>query len=543
MPEKKLVWLYYRLSRDEDKELNSLSNQKQILVDYAKNHNYEIIGESFDDNVSGMHFDRKGIEELQDAVDKHIINTVLVKDLSRLGRHKTQTALFIDYLRQNNVNVFSVTENINTLDENDDLIIGFKGLINDSYAKDISKKIRNGYKQKQKQGIVIIPPFGYYKDKLTKEITINDECANIVRLIFDLYINGNGYKKIANYLNEHGYKSPSYYQKQFYNKNNPNTKTTLADKYLWQDRTVSEIIHNEAYIGTLICGKNYKSTIYHIRKRTDEKEQFRHENYYEPILTNEIWKTAQTILKNRSNTPVRASKNHKIHKYAGLLQCKECNATFVAKWVNGEVIYVCNTYHRRGAKYCTSHRIKESELDGLVLRYLDKLLQVSKNNLDYINLQLKSLLLTNYDSNREIIKIQSQIEELETENKNAIKQSLKYPDREDMLTEIISDNRHQIKLFQEQIDRIKNQKITCNNAKKQLNDIISIIEDMINTKNISSVNIQQIISKIYISQSEDKILNFDILLHSQFEYQFNFYTEVKASCADFYSVINKLSTL
>lgn len=528
MPKQKLVWLYYRLSRDEDKELNSLSNQKQILIDYANNHNYTIVGESFDDNVSGMHFDRKGIEELQDAVDKHIINTVLVKDLSRLGRHKTQTALFIDYLRQNNVNVFSVTENINTLDENDDLIIGFKGLINDSYAKDISKKIRNGYKQKQKQGIVIIPPFGYYKDKLTKEITINDECANIVRLIFDLYIDGNGCKKIANYLNEHGYKSPSYYQKQFYNKNNPNTKTTLADKYLWQDRTVSEIIHNEAYIGTLICGKNYKSTIYHIRKRTDEKEQFRHENYYEPIITNEIWKTAQTILKNRSNTPVRASQNHKIHKYAGLLQCKECNATFVAKWVNGEVIYVCNTYHRRGVKYCTSHRIKETEIDKLIISYLIRLKTIAQYNLDYINSRLKSLLQNSYDSNRELIKLQSQIDDLEIENKNAVKQSLKYPDREQMLNEIIIENNTHINNLKKQIEILKNQKINCNNAKKKINNVIDIVNEAIEN-GISNNQVQLLINKIYISETEDKIFNFNIELKIEYECQFNFYTEAKAS--------------
>ena len=97
------VWLYYRLSRDEDKELNSLTNQKQILVDYCNNHGYEVVGESFDDNVSGMHFDRDGIEKIYEEVEKKSIDAVVVKDLSRLGRHKTQTAIFIDYLRQHDI--------------------------------------------------------------------------------------------------------------------------------------------------------------------------------------------------------------------------------------------------------------------------------------------------------------------------------------------------------------------------------------------------------------------------------------------------------
>ena len=154
------AWLYYRLSRDEDKELNSLTNQKNILVEYAENNGYTVIGESFDDNVSGMHFNREGIEKIYDEVEKKTIDAVIVKDLSRLGRHKTQTALFIDYLREHDVRVLSVTENIDTSNEDDELMVGFKGIFNDMYCRDISKKIRAGYKQKQKKGIVLIPPMG-----------------------------------------------------------------------------------------------------------------------------------------------------------------------------------------------------------------------------------------------------------------------------------------------------------------------------------------------------------------------------------------------
>ncbi|MGN1109005.1 MAG: recombinase family protein, partial [Oscillospiraceae bacterium] len=158
------AWLYYRLSRDEDREMNSLQNQREILVDYAEQNGHEIVGESFDDNVSGMTFKRKGLSELELAVDEGLIDMVLVKDLSRLGRHKTQTALFIDHLRENNVKVISVTEGIDTDNENDDLLIGFKQIINDFYAKDIGKKVRTGIRQKQKTGLVVNLPMGYYKD-------------------------------------------------------------------------------------------------------------------------------------------------------------------------------------------------------------------------------------------------------------------------------------------------------------------------------------------------------------------------------------------
>ena len=133
------VWLYYRLSRDEDEELNSLNNQRKIIYNFAVSNGHEVVGESFDDNVSGMHFNREGIDKIYEVVEAGKIEAIIVKDLSRLGRHRTQTALFIDYLREHDVRVLSATENIDTFNENDDLIIGFKGLVNDFYANGCSK--------------------------------------------------------------------------------------------------------------------------------------------------------------------------------------------------------------------------------------------------------------------------------------------------------------------------------------------------------------------------------------------------------------------
>ena len=178
------VWLYYRLSRDEDDELNSLTNQRKIIYEYAVTNGHEVVGESFDDMLTA-------------AVQAKQVDAVLVKDLSRLGRHRTQTALFIDYLREHQVRVISVTEGVDTFCEEDDLMIGVRGLMNDYYAKDIGKKIRAGYRQKQKDGIVITPPFGYWKDKNTVQIKVDTEAAVTVQLIYSLYLQGCGQKEIA----------------------------------------------------------------------------------------------------------------------------------------------------------------------------------------------------------------------------------------------------------------------------------------------------------------------------------------------------------
>ena len=140
--------------------MNSLLNQQEICQAFAEQHGYTIVGQSFDDNVSGMKFNRRGLDELTAAVDADKIDAVIVKDLSRLGRHRTQTALFIDYLRERQVRVTSATEGVDTFRDEDDLIIGVRGLMNDYYAKDIGRKIRAGYHQKQKGVSSLSRPLG-----------------------------------------------------------------------------------------------------------------------------------------------------------------------------------------------------------------------------------------------------------------------------------------------------------------------------------------------------------------------------------------------
>ena len=250
------VWLYYRLSRDEDDELNSLRNQRNIIESYAISNGHEIIGESFDDNVSGMHFEREGIAKIYEVVDAGRVDAIVVKDLSRLGRHRTQTALFIDYLRENNVRVLSATEGIDTFNENDDLIIGFKGLVNDFYARDGSRRVRTGYRQKQKNGIVITPPFGYFKDKNTNQVIIVSESADTIRLIYSSYISGMGFKAIARMLNEQNHKTPAKMQLELIGKRMPKDQEIILKKYLWDATMVSRILQEEAYTGTLICHKS-----------------------------------------------------------------------------------------------------------------------------------------------------------------------------------------------------------------------------------------------------------------------------------------------
>lgn len=218
---------YGRLSRDEDIELESLKNQEAIVVNAIKKGNNTVVDVAMDDNCTGMNFERPGIKKMFELARNGKIDAVFVKDLSRLGRHRTLTLDCIDKLKLLGVRVISVTENIDSFNDSDDLLIGFKGLLNDCYSRDIQKKVIYGFRQKQQEGLVMIPPMGYFKDKNTNEVEIVEEAAEIIRTIFKLYLEGYGLKAIARILNEKGMKSPAYYQLKLIGKNKVITNLKL----------------------------------------------------------------------------------------------------------------------------------------------------------------------------------------------------------------------------------------------------------------------------------------------------------------------------
>ena len=342
--------------------MNSLLNQREICQAFAEQHGYIIVGQSFDDNISGMSFDRRGLDELMVAVDADKIDAVIVKDLSRLGRHRTQTALFIDYLREHQVRVISATEGIDTFRDEDDLIIGVRGLMNDYYAKDIGKKIRAGYRQKQKDGIVITPPFGYWKDKNTGQIRIDAEATVTVQLIYSLYLQGCGQKEIARRLNAAGRKTPAQLRAERCGREVRHTHKTRDGQFLWTYASVKNILVEEAYTGVL---NNHRREYNNGKaKHIDKTDWYRHEGFFPVIIGKQEWEQVQRMLKRQARP---ANGNQAKHRYAGLLTCRECGNTFIPMircW-NGKsrVEYVCRGYHRNGKTYCSSHRIHEEVLD------------------------------------------------------------------------------------------------------------------------------------------------------------------------------------
>lgn len=513
------VWLYYRLSRDEDEELNSLNNQRKIIYNFAVSNGQEVVGESFDDNVSGMHFNREGIDKIYEVVEAGKIEAIIVKDLSRLGRHRTQTALFIDYLREHDVRVLSATENIDTFNENDDLIIGFKGLVNDFYARDGSRRVRTGYRQKQKEGIVTIPPFGYFKDKNTKKVVVVEESAETVRLIFSAYVGGSGMKAIARTLNKQRRKTPALMQMELLNKRLPNTQDGILKKYLWDATMVARILRDESYIGTLICHKSERNKINKTFRFTDPEEQFRHENYLPMIVTREIWEQVQALLAERKEKNVRAGTKRGILRYGGLLRCKDCGRTFIGKRIklkSGErVVYVCDTYHRYGKEHCSSHMVDEETLDRLIGAEILRTKKMYEENWSRMEWLIERWTPKASTASAKISKLQEHILLLEEEVEVILMERIRDKANAERYDRMIAKREEQIAEAKKQIEELQNTSEMLRSRQAKLKRDISLIDDILRESKMSEAHLRMLVEKILVHE-EDGRLDLEIRLKAPF---------------------------
>lgn len=314
--------MYIRLSREDgDKqESESIGNQRKILQRYVKENNLCLVKEYVDDGISGTTFDRPSFNELLQDIENKTIDMVITKDLSRLGRDYIKTGFYLeDYFPKNNIRYVAITDGIDTyIDSTNNDITPFKAIMNDMYAKDISKKIRSVLKEKQKQGeyMCSIPAYGYKRHPTIKnKLIVDEQVRNVVEKIFEMYANGHGSVEIVNYLNNKKYLSPTGYRKtglvQDENKTN----------YNWNEVTLCNMLKNEVYIGNTV--QNKRSIIsYKVKKfRTVNKEEhIRVENTHEAIIDKDTFENVQCIIERRgTNTKLKYD-----YLLRGLLYCYHC---------------------------------------------------------------------------------------------------------------------------------------------------------------------------------------------------------------------------
>ncbi len=388
------VALYIRLSKEDESEgpSQSVTNQKSLLDEFVQKHRLSVYDTYVDDGWSGTNFDRPGFQRMIADIEAKKVNMVITKDLSRLGRDYIMTGHYMErYFPEKRVRYISLLDGIDTgVESTANDITPFRAIMNDMYAKDISKKIKSVKRDKQRKGQFIGGKalYGYKMHPTEKnKIVIDEEVAPIVRRIFDMALDGMSCRKIAMKLNEEGIPTPATYSGWKVGKPGPYTG-------LWSSERISDMLQNETYMGNMVQGRMVKIS-YKSKKclRQDRENWVVVENTHEPLIDKETFQKVRMLVNSRKHTRSRTYD----FLLKGLIYCHECGyplAVINRPPVSGEtrLYFVCRTYQRfTKAGVCSCHSVKEQDVTEVVIA---KVKEVCESYLDPVRLEtiLKSSL-------------------------------------------------------------------------------------------------------------------------------------------------------
>ncbi|NCB92439.1 MAG: recombinase [Clostridia bacterium] len=367
---------YRRLSQDDGngEVSNSIVNQTELIQDFEKSHSdIHIVAEYDDDGYSGTNFDRPAFKRMLEDVKAGKINCIIVKDLSRLGRNYIEVGKYVERIFPfMGVRFISINDHYDSAgpkNESDTLMLPFKNLMNDSYCRDISVKIRSHLEVRRKKGkyISAFAVYGYKKsEKDHNQLVVDEYAADVVKLIFQMKLWGKSQSAISDYLDENGILSPMEYKKS------KGEKFTCCFKVhnvaTWSPKAVQRILTNEIYLGITIQGKTERPN-YKVKTQIEKKPEdwIRVENTHEAIISyHEFW-TIQELLKRDTRM---APQQDNVYLFSGFLYCGDCKNTMVRKLVPSGgrkySYYVCFT--NKAGNGCSTHCISEKKLTENVFR-------------------------------------------------------------------------------------------------------------------------------------------------------------------------------
>ena len=374
--------LYIRLSKEDESEgpSQSVQNQESLLREFVQQHRLSVYDTYVDDGWSGTNFDRPSFQRMIADIEAKKVNMVITKDLSRLGRDYIMTGHYMErYFPEHRVRYISLLDGIDTgVDSTANDITPFRAIMNDMYAKDISKKIKSVKRDKQRKGQFIggKPVYGYKMHPTEKnKIVIDEEVAPVVRRIFALALSGMSCRNIATLLNQEGVPTPATYANLTVARPGPYTG-------LWSSERISDMLQNETYIGNMVQGRSVKIS-YKSKKclRQNPANWVVVEGTHEPLVDAETFRKVRMLVNSRKHTRSRTYD----FLLKGLIFCHECGyplAVLNRKNARGEDVlyFVCRTYQRfTKAGVCTCHSIKEKTVTDAVVAKVREVCQAYLN--------------------------------------------------------------------------------------------------------------------------------------------------------------------
>lgn len=520
-------------------ESESISSQREILNEYILDYpDIEFCDEYVDDGYTGTNFERPSFKRLlKDIVDKKI-NCVIVKDLSRFGRNYSGVGNYLEeFFPLFNVRFIAIIDRCDSYlrpESVSNIIIPIKNIMNENYSRDISLKLRSALDAKKRNGKFIgtYASYGYQKDPTNHNaLIVDEEVRNIVKRIFNDYLEGHSICAIAKQLNKEGIPSPAQYKKQ-----------QGIHKYVgqygcvgWHDHSVKRILENPLYIGTLV--QKYREKIsYKIKKfrKIPFEDRIKCPNIVEPIIEEDIFNKVQTLLKRDTRTCFGATK---IENLSGYIHCGDCRRGMSKqKSLLGNkekykrlgipeqyvYYYICSTNKNCGSSICSRHTIRKDKLENAVFAFIKSCIQVAINFeevISYINkVKQQSISTSNYEKALKAKMInkskkENYLDGLYPDYRSGIITLEEYTRyKEQSLTELTKIN-EEIEELQSQIDNIKN-------GSSQENDFIKHFLKYKNVEELNREMVVDLIDNIWIY--ENNRIEIDIKYKEQYQYALAF---------------------
>ena len=506
---------YCRISVDEelDRDNTSIENQKAIISDFVE-HKFPGAELVFyeDRDRSGYTFEqREGYQAMRRELMAHRLDILVIKDFSRFSRRNSRGLVELEDLRDAGVRIISIGDGIDFPNDDDWLKIQFQFLINEMPVTDTSKKVKSVIRRRQEDGKwICAAPYGYIVNKKQQFEVVPVE-AEIVRRIYRLYIDGWGYKKIANTLTDEGIPTPRMAERERKIAEGEDYRRSV--KSAWSIATVQGILDNDFYIGTLRQGKYTRAKINGRDILRDEVEQIVIENHHQPIMDYRTFAAVRALREKRAKYNYRGVKINE-NVYSGFLECGDCGAPMFALGRRDlKPAYTCGTYHRRGTAGCTTHHIRVDKLDELVKLYVKKVRDNSAEMLAKLNEELarepEDVAETERSAaNLEDVLLDAQ-EELKATKRQRVRDIMRHPENEAMLEEtydeLEADLMRRIDGLQSQLERVTDKRNTIIRANRAAKTAMEVFDDIIRKPHLEKQDLELIINRIFVYEDHVEI--------------------------------------
>lgn len=479
-----------------------------MISDYANSHGLSIDRFYIDDGITGFTYNRPSWNKLMEDVDLGLVDTIIIKDLSRLGRKNGLTLVLLDELKEKGKNLIvlnGIAGGVYNLQKDSDDTVGITTWYNERYVKDISCKVKSSMRSRQKSGKLIMGnKFGYLKDKKDKsKLVVDEDIRPIIKDIYHMYINERlGYIPICKRLNEKGYITPSmYYQKKAF-ENGVEYKGAIQT--LWCTYMVTNILKNEIYTGTLVTHKKEAKTIRGRTHLLKEDEYYRFPNHHEAIISEREFLLAKEIRENKGNNSSITIDKDK-YLFRGLIKCGECGFSVTGRMIKRKNYkmpgYACTTYIKYGSKRCKCKEVREDYLVAYIKemlketreKYARELSEIKLNNIEErMKKELKEINKNKKNKEEELkLLIFQKIKDINKQNDNVSKEII-----DESYDQLIEQKRREILTLKEQA--IKLEKNCKEKYNEKMDNILNVFDKIINDKILDKNLLQNLIDKIYL---------------------------------------------